>query len=1476
MAYHVPVYSIERASLSNRTLSPKNEPRVAIDPITLMINECMTISSAMRKMTRWSQSGVAAILGAGDFFGEDDPINNLASNLSNNSRPDNDNPLLSSFLQLRTILTEAQDLYELDSLTLLQPFLLVVKSSSISGHITALSLNAISKFLDYDIISLRSKNIQSTLVQIISSLTHCRFEAADQDSDDSVLLKVLRLLESIITSPLSNFLPNEVIFEVILTCLLPLACNKRRSEVLRRAAEMAMSSITVRLFSQLRSIEPEPIEDLRVNFQDTQLPEDVIGGTESHPSVVPTPGRNSEEDVSTQISNDENVNTNEKAEEPFGIICINDYLGILISMISPSNQYQHMESTRVFAFALINTAIEVSGLDIPKHSSLMSLVADPVSKHVLQTITTTDSPALLQASLQLFSTIAIVLGRQLKSQVELTFTLLFKSILPESKKAQNDMISGELVTTRISASKEMLLESLSLLWTRSPVFFTHLFIDYDCDFDRSDLSTKTLQFLCQLSLPESALITTDNVPPICLEGILSFISGVNDRIKSINLDLNSVPLPDLIKNRNQKTIFIECTKILNENPKEGIKALADKGFISNNEDISELAKFFFTKSGRLNKKVLGEFLAKPKNSELLRSFIALFDFTDLRVDEALRILLRTFRLPGESQQIERVVELFAERYVSCQNSTQGDSEKADPEIVRPDRDSVFVLSYSIILLNTDLHNPQVKRQMLLDDYKRNLRGVYNGKDFPEWYLAKIYLSIKDREIIMPEEHHGTNKWFDDAWHNMISSTPSAIQNETAFTAIQLCQFDKVLFESVIENIIETLVRVFKEATDDHIITRLMSTIDKCANICIYHSMSTSLDKLIGLLADLTSLTDLKSRNSTEDSRDKISITQIKIEKKEEAVTVSELAVWFGKDFKAQLSIVVLFRLIKKSECRITSAWEKVIRIILSLFENCLVNPNLFLDFQGKLKLSPLPKVKPRYIITRSKLTNAGIFSTFSSFLKGYSDDPPEPSDQEIESTLSTMDCIASINIASIFTSISRSKDLNKFVELLLDALPKYSEDKKRYFESETLFLLESCVCFCLLLNDLETKQLVLSRLSTQDLSRKGQLRVITYKLLLARKCETDVDSIITEIITLDKDTLTKNGSQLVQPFISLVDDDSWCSKKLLNDENYWKVLRIFGSLQLHASEVLLFVESLIKQSSNEVNINNYMLILGLLDEISSLGAMASQWEQESDTKSESKSEAKDDSQNNTKDDAKDDKDDAKMSFYVSLVKISKSSITLTADLAPLSRKSDFYGKDFFYSLMQALAHQCFNPCRAVRSYALSMLQVTALSLELNDELTPQGTFEYVLFPLLTELSKNEVLESDTEGFMETHIAALSLISKVFLKFSAFFKEGEIDDVWLEILNYFITFNDLSEKYNGKLKESGSEILKNMILVLQNGDILKENTDLWDSTWSKIDLLYPTLKSELIVTVENEMPKISDTKFEAPDDSLGEVQGDDAA
>ena len=64
-----------------------------------------------------------------------------------------------------------------------------------------------------------------------------------------------------------------------------------------------------------------------------------------------------------------------------------------------------------------------------------------------------------------------------------------------------------------------------------------------------------------------------------------------------------------------------------------------------------------------------------------------------------RTFLSGFRLPGEAQKIDRLMEKFAERFVSC-----------NPDAFKS-ADVGYVLAYSVILLNTDAHNSQVKNKM---------------------------------------------------------------------------------------------------------------------------------------------------------------------------------------------------------------------------------------------------------------------------------------------------------------------------------------------------------------------------------------------------------------------------------------------------------------------------------------------------------------------------------------------------------------------------------------------------------------------------------------------------------------------------------------------------------------------------------------------------------------------------------------------
>lgn len=109
--------------------------------------------------------------------------------------------------------------------------------------------------------------------------------------------------------------------------------------------------------------------------------------------------------------------------------------------------------------------------------------------------------------------------------------------------------------------------------------------------------------------------------------------------------------------------------------------------------------FQFLKDGYgLSKGSIGNYLGERQdfNEDVLKSFVELHNFGNLILVEALRQFLWAFRLPGESQKISRMLDAFAERY--CKNN---------PDL-GVSTDTCSVLCYSIIMLNTELHNPNVK------------------------------------------------------------------------------------------------------------------------------------------------------------------------------------------------------------------------------------------------------------------------------------------------------------------------------------------------------------------------------------------------------------------------------------------------------------------------------------------------------------------------------------------------------------------------------------------------------------------------------------------------------------------------------------------------------------------------------------------------------------------------------------------------
>ncbi|KAI9230359.1 MAG: Sec7-domain-containing protein [Piptocephalis tieghemiana] len=180
-------------------------------------------------------------------------------------------------------------------------------------------------------------------------------------------------------------------------------------------------------------------------------------------------------------------------------------------------------------------------------------------------------------------------------------------------------------------------------------------------------------------------------------------------------------------------------KMFNWNMKKGMKLLLSSGCIPNDEPKT-IARFLLTTEG-LSKSMIGEFLGEPdpKNVEIMHAFVDYMNFRRTSIVDALRQFLQSFRLPGEAQKIDRFMLKFAERYIQHNPGTFANA------------DTAYVLAFSIIMLNTDMHSMQVKNRMTKAEFLRNNRGIDDGSDLPAEYLESIYEDIGREEIRMKEE-----------------------------------------------------------------------------------------------------------------------------------------------------------------------------------------------------------------------------------------------------------------------------------------------------------------------------------------------------------------------------------------------------------------------------------------------------------------------------------------------------------------------------------------------------------------------------------------------------------------------------------------------------------------------------------------------------------------------------------------------------
>nr|XP_023676502.1 PH and SEC7 domain-containing protein 2-like isoform X2 [Paramormyrops kingsleyae] len=149
--------------------------------------------------------------------------------------------------------------------------------------------------------------------------------------------------------------------------------------------------------------------------------------------------------------------------------------------------------------------------------------------------------------------------------------------------------------------------------------------------------------------------------------------------------------------------------------REGARALAERLYRLDNMRRTEVVKHM------------------DKDNEFSRAvgeeYLKFFHFTGQSLEQSLRSFLKVVVLIGETQERERVLEHFANRFHQC-----------NPDCFSPE--VVLTLTCAVMLLNSDLHGQNVGKAMSVSSFVSNLEGMNDGGNFCKDLLKNLYSSIK--------------------------------------------------------------------------------------------------------------------------------------------------------------------------------------------------------------------------------------------------------------------------------------------------------------------------------------------------------------------------------------------------------------------------------------------------------------------------------------------------------------------------------------------------------------------------------------------------------------------------------------------------------------------------------------------------------------------------------------------------------------
>uniref|UniRef100_A0A7N0TSC5 SEC7 domain-containing protein n=1 Tax=Kalanchoe fedtschenkoi TaxID=63787 RepID=A0A7N0TSC5_KALFE len=1335
----------------------------------------------------------------------------------------------------------------------LQPFLDVIRSDETGAAITGVALSSVYKIMTLDVLDINTVNVVDDMHLVVDAVTSCRFEVTDPASEEVVLMKILQVLLACMKSKASVMLSNQHVCTIVNTCFRVVHQAGTKGELLQRFGRHTMHELVRCIFAHLSEV-------LNMDWaltngsigkqEDGSLDDDNSSGTkqlengnisseyDGAPSSGSYPSNASsgliaagmEENVGTWEGKDSVFYDSHHLTEPYGVPCMVEIFHFLCSLLNVSehpgldarsNTIVFDEDVPLFALGLINSAVELGGPSIGKHPRLLNLIQDELFRNLMQ-FGLSMSPLILS----MVCSIVLNLYQHLRTELKLQLEAFFSCVILR------------LAQSRYGASyqqQEVAVEAL-VDFCRQKSFMVEMYANLDCDITCTNVFEDLANLLSKSAFPVNSPLSSMHI--LALDGLIAIIQGMAERVSNGSLGLENSPVTleeytpfwmvkcDNYRDPTHWVPFVRRRKYIkrrlmigadhfNRDPKKGLEFLQGTHLLPDKLDPQSVACFFRYTAG-LDKNLVGDFLGNHDEFcvQVLHEFAGTFDFQDMNLDTALRLFLETFRLPGESQKIQRVLEAFSERYY-----------EQSPHILA-NKDAALLLSYSLIMLNTDQHNVQVKKKMTEEDFIRNNRHINGGGDLPREFLSELYYSICKNEIrTIPDAGSGfpemnPSRWI-DLMHKSKKTAPFIVADDRAL-------LDHDMFAIMSGPTIAAISVVFDHAENEDVFQTCIDGFLAIAKISACHHLEDVLDDLVVSLCKFTTLLN--------------------------PISVEEPVLVFGDDAKARMATATVFTIANRYGDYIRTGWRNILDCILRLHKLGLLPARVASDAaddsglssepgQGKPLSSSLSSAHLQSLGTPRR--SSGLMGRFSQLLSLDTEEPrSQPTEQQLAAHQRTLQTIQKCHIDSIFTE-SKFLHANSLLQLaraLIWAAGRPQKGTGSPEEEDTaVFCLELLIAITLNNRDriillwqgvyehiVNIVQVTVMPCALIEKAVFGLLKICQRLLPYKENLADELLKSLQLVLKLDSRVADAYCEQISQEVCRLVKANAahirsqmgWrtitallsvTARHLEASEPGFDALVFIMSGGAHLSPVnfvlcadaaRLFAESRIGQAERSVR---------ALDLMAGSMVWLTQWALK-----------------------------AKEAATV------EDAVKLSQDIG-----------EMWARLSQGLRKVCFDQREEVRNHALLCLQrclIDADDLHFTHALWVQ-CFDQVIFTMLDDLLElaQGHSQKDFRNMEVTLVLAMKLLSKVFLQLLHDLPQSTTTfcKLWLGILSRMEKYTKVKVrgKRSEKLQELVPEALKNILVAMKTKGILAQRNalggdSLWELTWLHVNNIASDLQSEV--------------------------------